>query len=444
MPASRSANLTGSRTPAWPLAGGATVLLWSAVAAAQYPEPNATSLHGTGDVIVSYDDNIQNAATDRLRDISLTVAPGLLLLHRLERGAVTVRYRRSFVFFLINSEISSSADNGSVDFAYALTEVDDFGITVAVDRAATNLIGLGATAAIAGGQPPAPVQLVTPTLAQRYGHTFDERWSLGQTSAFTLTTPIGENTAFSTLASATAGMGPRLQLERHAFGLEGRFTYNYVSAIPGRDDTRDFQQLVPSAVGDWTWQFAERWQQQVAAGAAVPITPRGDLTVAPLATLTTLYTQREFGAALVLSQAVTPNLQTQQIFLTDSATLSAFMPIVPNDRLVVDGATSISHNRLFAEDLTTGDARATSWSFDLGLTWTPLDLPLAVSARYQHFRQFLSNEPLLQEFERNVVSLGIGTILPPIDPLMQPPRTYQPAGVSTPGGQLPAPEDDAE
>ncbi|MEQ9321272.1 MAG: hypothetical protein RIF41_19065 [Polyangiaceae bacterium] len=420
-----------------------SILLWSSTAGAQYPDQGATSFHGTGEVVVSYDDNIRNEATDPLRDVSLTIAPGVLLLHRMERGALSVRYQRPFVFFLINSQISSSADIGSLDFAYALTDVDDFGITVGATRAATNLIGLGPTAGVAGGQPPAPVQLVTPSLAQRYGHAFDERWSLGQSSTFAFTTPIGENTAFSTLASATVGMGPRLQLERHAFGLEGSFTYNYVSAIPGLEGSVDFHQLMPAATGDWSWQFAERWQQQVAVGAAVPITPDGNLTVAPLATLTTLYTQREFGAALTFSQAVTPNLQTQQIFLTDTATLSAFMPLVPNERLIVDGATSISHNRLFARDLTTDSARATSWSFDLGLSWSPLDLPLALTARYQHFRQFLSNEPMLQEFERNVVSLGIGTILPPIDPVMQRRGTFQPAGASTPGGPLPSRGEDA-
>lgn len=430
-------------SPAWPLALGTAVISWCPVAEAQYPEPSATSLHGTGDLVVSYDDNIQNAPTNPLRDVSLTISPGLLLLHRMDRGAITLRYQRAFVFFLINSEISSSADIGSVDFAYALTEVDDFGITVGVNRAATNLIGLGAAAGVAGGQPPAPVQLITPTLAQRYGHAFDERWSLGQTSAFTLTTPIGDNRTFSTLYSASAGVGPRLQLERHAFGVEGRFTYNYVSPIPEQEGSMAFEQLMPSATGDWTWQFAERWEQQVAAGAAVPITPNGDVTVAPLVALTTLYTQQEFGAALTLAQAVTPNLQTQQIFLADTATLSAFMPLVPGERLVVDGATSISHNRLFGEDLTTGSARATSWSFDLGLSWAPLDLPLTMTARYQHYRQFLSNEPRLQEFERNVVSLGLGTIIPPIDPLMQPRRTFQPAGVHTPGGQ-PATSDDTE
>jgi len=435
MPSSRS---LPARASSWSLVAASSVLLVGSTAHAQ-----ATSLHGTAQATVAGDDNIRSSSTP-LADVSLTISPGLLLLHRLERGALTVSYQRSFVFFFVHSQISSSADTGLVDFGYSLSPVDEIGFAIGINRAATNLISLAApSASAAGAQPAQPVQLLTPSFSQRYGHSFSRRWSLGQTSSFTYSTPLGENTSYSKLATATAGVGPQVALEDHSFGLQGRFSYNYLSAIPGQEGSQSFHQLVPATTANWTWYFAERWQQQVSGGVAVPLTTAGDLTVAPLGTLTTLYTQEQFGASLVLNQGVSPSLRTQQIFLSDNATLAAYLPILAEEKLFVEGAGSLAYNRIFAQNNSTGGAHATSWSLDFGLTWAPPSLPLSFTARYQHFQQLLSNNPLLQEYSRNVVSLGVGMVLPSIDPQMRPRGPFQPPGMQTPGARL-GTEDDEE
>jgi hypothetical protein len=396
------------------------VSAWSSAAAAQ-----ATSIHGTADVTVSYDDNILSAPDDPvagqaepISDISITLTPGALFVHRMQRGALILRYSRAFAFFIQNNDVSSTADVGAVLFNYALSDQDTLGLGLSIQRSSTNLVSLqAASSASAGAQPATPVQLLSPSLTQNYRHDFDERWSLGQDADTSWTFPLEDSATVGDQASAGFSAGPNYQIGDHTFGIEGGIRYNFLDRPSEADDTVDvLHQIIPSALGTWSWQFAERWQQQASAGVGVPINLSGGFGVAPLATLTTLYQDDLFGASLTLAQVITPNPLNRQIFLTDSATLNALLPILRDEGLLLEGATGIAYNRQIDADQTTSDTSVNTWTADAAIRYLPPTLPFSASVRYQHIRQFgATSGGTLSNLTRNVVSLTIGTILPPLD-----------------------------
>lgn len=419
-----------------------TALLSGAAAAQQ------TSLHGVADVTMAFDSNVRNDGSGASADVSLTQSHGLMLFHTMERGQLSASWTRSFVFFIRNGGLSSDADRGVLNFAWALSDVDDIGLTVGLDRRSTNFISLDdPSATTAAAQPSNPVELISPSLSQRYAHAINERWSFEQTAAGSITRPLERTDELATLTTAGGTLGPTVELESHWLSFQGEFTHYYLTRIPvtaatlatGVDPAELDQPLhfyLPGGSVTWGWRFAEQWDSRVTGGAVVPINPERSTEVVPQVRLSTLYTEDQYGASLVLSRAISPSLLTQQIFLTHSGILSAYIPILVEENLYGEGAMGIAHNQLYTLDDRI-DIQATAWSTDVGVRWMPADTPVTLSARYQLMVQFGAPDdtPLLQNFTRNVVSVTAGFFLPELDPAVGLQSPFQPADRQLPGGR---------
>ena len=318
-----------------------------------------------------------------------------------------------------------------------------------MSRARTNFISLASPAdTTALAQPTNPVQLLTPSLAQRYDHTFSREWSLSQTSSASVTQPLSDVDGASTLVTTSASLGPNVQVaDRHGLGFRGLFRYYYLSrlqlttalaeaGVDPADLDEPVHQLMPGAEATWRWQVADLWSTETTGGVLVPMTLDGERDVFPTARLAGLYQNRTFGAALVLQRTMNPSFQTRQIFVTHAATLSASLPIVEEERLYAQGAAAVAHNQVYATGDTLDDARAVSLSVDLGVSWTPESSPVTFLGRYQHARQMGSTDELvLQDFARHVVSVGVSWILPPPDAMVAGRTLFEPVDGRTPGGR---------
>ena len=413
----------------------------------QSPAQSATSLHGTGDLTVAVDTNVSSEGAQSV-DGAFTVSPGLLLLHRLPRGGLAASWTRSFVFFVVNDTSSASTDSGRLDFNYQLSELDTIGLSAGLDRTRTNLISLNSpSSTTAAAQPSSPVQLLTPTLSERYDRRLSDRWSIAQTAGGSVTLPLSDDEGTATLATATASLGPTVSFEQHDLTPAATFAYYYLSRTPltitliqAGVDLEDLDepvhQFFPGGELTWGWRFADEWESRATGGVQVPINLEGDTDIFPVGRLAALWQRGMHGASLVLSRAMNPSFQTQQVFLTHAATLSGFLPIVEEENVFAEGATSVAHNDIYAVDEALGGARATSLTIDMSVAWTPIGWPTTFRARYQYNRQFATNDPvLLQRFERHTGLLGASFILPSPDPVLARRNAFEPADAQTPGGR---------
>ncbi len=401
--------------------------LWLSLAAIALSSASASeavaqdySIHATGSVGVAYDDNILGAPkvpppeaeiAPPIADYAITVAPGVTFLYATPRWESSFNYTRSYFIYARHPEVDATADTAVGSLEYGLSPADELGFSLGVTRARSSLTTLFAPSdSRAEARRPTPEEILAVSLGQRLEHLFNYQFALAQEAAVTFAFPLDPG---ATPNQSVSGLvQPAYSIEHHTFSLEGGFLYSHNHA-PARSDAPDSHQVVNTALGGWSWAFAEEWMTNVAAGGALSLDSDGDATVSPLATAGIYYAHEEgYGASLVASSTIQPSATLSQVLYTHSATLSVAVPIYREIGLGVSASGGIAAHRILGEGTLLSEEGYNSWITDAGLVLAPPEFPLSLSVRYQHLEQIDAAGNRDLDITRNVGTVTIGYFFP--------------------------------
>jgi hypothetical protein len=390
-----------------------------------------TTVHGTAGLTLEYNDNIGGVpdevppeldplVADRVRAFSIQPTPGVALYHDSERVRLGVTYAHAFVFYIGHSEFDTSADIGNVLGIFELSPTEELTMGLVVTRYSTGLSTLqSANQTVVTAQTGGGSSVFATNLAQGYTKELSDEWSLLQTSGAGVSTPLGGDGLQPTTLVVSGGLGPQYEIIDHSFALLPSVSYTrpFYGEEPAVVEDAGFRSddmFIVGGIGRWRWDWTEEWGSELSAGVMAPIGTDGDGTVAPVGSALIHFSQEGYGASLGYTRSLGPDLITGQIYYSDAIHLSGTVPIVPKIHLLAQASTGFSWNRVVTSEQDLDGIAAKTWVADVGVGWFPEIYP-NIQIRYQRTHQFdaPTDQILLPNFQRNVVSLTVSYAYPP-------------------------------
>jgi hypothetical protein len=191
-----------------------------------------------------------------------------------------------------------------------------------------------------------------------------------------------------------------------------RYTHGEPAASPGGSpiSSERTDQVIPSAMLRWRWDWTESWSSEARAGAAVPYVVHQGVSGAPVGGAAIRYDEPGYGISLEYARDFRPDSITAQTYYSDTILLAGAIPIWRALDIRVAASTGFAWNRLAALGPTQIVERADTWVADVGVGWYPRDLIPSIAIRYQHVQQLAApaGQTVLFDFSRNVIGLTVG------------------------------------
>jgi hypothetical protein len=383
------------------------------------------SVHATGSFTAAYNDNIL-AVPDQppanvpevgppARDLLLQVAPGVALHYLSPRAQLAISYAHPFLFYVRHPGADNSADILQAQGKFGLSRFDELTVGLEAARYTTNSSTLGAadeTDIVA--QPGSDSTLISLALKEEYTREISESWSLLQSGDAGWSIPVDGGTS---LFAASGSLGPQVGVQDHSFGLFANATYSRPLTDEPLDETgyQAREQVLVGGRGRWQWAFVPpEWALALNAGALASLEGAGT-RVEPVGGAALRFQDRGYGVSLQYDRGFVPNLITGQTYFSDSAVLRGELPLSREEQVRVSTSSGIAFSRAIDRPREVDTGRVRTFIADAAIGWYP-ELYPHIEARYQYTRQWGAppDQVVLPNFERNVISLSVSYMWPPL------------------------------
>ena len=347
---------------------------------------------------VSATDNAnQDASGTKHPDGFVQIRPGLLFGYETPRGTYTAATDVEATEYLQHPADFAVTVHGRATAAWVVTPLTSANVALAASTGKTNIL--------AGRQSP-DQNVVTGLLpggagdvyqvggGQGASHILTKTLSLSESLAADFVQTNGDAAAVTRSMQGSLALQIRRTLEENSIGLEvGATVVRLVQFIPGdaaagvMDTGRLDKQFIPRAAVFWRHDISRRWSSNLAGGLGAivpfgddpynPMTVRNRRIYTPIGGGSLNYTDVWGYAALAVAHAVAPNLLIAQNTISDTATLSAAVPIAwierhgRTPRYTLAASAGIFRSKIV--DDTNADANATysGEHLDIGVAYLP-------------------------------------------------------------------------
>jgi hypothetical protein len=281
--------------------------------------------------------------------------------------------------------------------------------------------------------------LVTLGFGEEWTRQLSPSWAWMESGSAGFAIPVGGG---SSMFTSTLSTGPRLALGDHAFSLTPSVTYSAPLGSEPAADTADTEgapgppsggQVLVGGLAEWQWAFAPPdWAAALRAGAIAAL-DAAQTEVEPVGGAALRFQRDGWAVALSYDRGYVPNIVTGQTFFSHRVALRGDIPIVPDLDLRASTGSGFALNRAIdvprgveADDVKTIIA-------DAAVGWYPSLYP-HVEARYQYTRQWdaPADQIVLPNFERNVISLSVTYMWPPVELTLPKGHRQEPEEASDP------------